>query len=105
MTYEENTEREKQEILRKYRRRADTFVGSPKADELTKLTQRIKALKKDGGFNTEEMGQLQERRTEVIRQEMSIRQHQIELAQLEDAIAKEAEEKAAKKDVIVGDEF
>jgi hypothetical protein len=71
MTYEENTEREKQEILREYRRRADTFEGLPKANELTKLTQCIKALKKDGGFNTKEMGELQEWRTELIRQEMS----------------------------------
>jgi hypothetical protein len=104
-TYEETTEMKKQEILKEYRRRAETFEGSPKADELTKLTQRIKALKKDEGGDTEKIRQLQERRTELIRQEMTIRQHQIELAQLKDAMVKETEEKAANMEVIGSDEL
>ena len=76
----DETEKRRATILEEQRYRAETFHGSTKGDELTKLTQRIKELKKDGG-NEELLKELEQRRVEIMRQEMLSRQYQLQMAQ------------------------
>jgi hypothetical protein len=76
------TETEKQDIrmreriFEEQRHRAESFHGSPKGDELTKLTQRIKELKGEGG-SEEQVKELERRRIQLIKEGMLTRQHQL----------------------------
>jgi hypothetical protein len=68
--------RMREQILEEQRHRAESFHGSPKGDELIKLTQRIKELKKEGG-SEEKVKELEKRRIKLIGEGMLTGQHQL----------------------------
>jgi hypothetical protein len=71
--------RRREEIVEEQRVRAETFHGSTKGDELTKLTHRIQTLKKVGGHE-DTVKELENRRVELMRMEMLTRQNQLEMS-------------------------
>ena len=76
---EEDMQKKKQRIIEEQRHRAETFHGSTKGDEFTKLAQRIKELKAQGG-NEEQVKDLEQRRLQLVREEMLARQYQLQNA-------------------------
>jgi hypothetical protein len=92
---QEDVHQKKEAIIEEQRHRAETFHGSPKGDELTRLTRRIKELRNEGG-DDETIKELEQRRVKLMREEMLSRQYQLQMAE---------EIKQKKKTVVGNDEL
>ena len=73
----EQLEREK--IIDEYRKTAESFAGSPRGDEVSKLTATIKKLKMEG-HNDSSVAELEKRRVQLLRQQLLTRHHQLDIA-------------------------